>query len=387
LQIPGLRWAKELGFHVILTDVNTKAPGRKYADQYENISGTDVTAMLKLANHVAEQYDLVGAYASSDFGLPAVAMVNETAKRSSPGIYQIDNALNKLLSREIWNRQNVSIPPGEVVHHLRELKSKIKKIGYPLIFKPVNSSGSQGVISVWNSEDISTAFDTARKFSDSVLVEQLMDGYHIDVNGLFIEGKFVPCGIMRRFFCDPPYHYPIWGCQPSLLDEKQEKNCYRLLEHAARVLSINEGPVKGDLIWTTDGLVILELSPRFHGDVITAYITPRAKGINPIKAYLTYLYGEENPYRCLEENRNKYAGWCALFPSSTGVLKRISGLEDALSSTGVFGGFISLKPGAVIKRHKDNSSVGGFLWAEGENVQLLESRLDRAKSRIRFETN
>jgi len=385
LQLPSLQWARELGLYVVLTDRNPEAPGAVMANRFEVIDGTDVDSLLALAHEVAGEYDLVGTYASSDFGLRAVAAIAEALGRPSCSRLAVERALDKAVAKDIWRREGVPTPKGMIVKDHKSLFSAVDEVGLPVIFKPTNSSGSQGVRSVWDAKDLEQTYTAARRFSDSVLVEQLVSGHHIDVNGLFVDGEFLSCGTMDRFFSEPPYHYPVWGCQPSSLDPVQKDVNYKLIERAARALGLEVGPVKGDIIWTDSGPVILELSPRFHGDVITAYVTPRSSGCNPIKAYLAYLSGLDEPYRYLAATKNCFAGWHALFPSVQGVLLNVSGIDAAMSIPGIYDAFLSVQPGSKIEHHVDNSSVCGFVWAEGAEAKEVRAALDAANSRFRFE--
>ena len=58
--------------------------------------------------------------------------------------------------------------------------SLCKELEWPLIVKPADSCGSQGVKFVNNSVDLSPAIDNARKYSDQVLVEEYFEGVGID---------------------------------------------------------------------------------------------------------------------------------------------------------------------------------------------------------------
>jgi len=384
LQLPSIRWAKELGLYVIVTDRNPNAPGRSIADQFEVISGTDILKLIDLANQISAKHELVGAYTSNDFGLKAVAAISDQYECPGCSLAAVERALNKSLSKKLWQTENLPTPRGITIREINSLSEAIDKLGLPVIIKPIDSSGSQGVRSVYDHRDLIDAFKSAQQFSKTVLIEQLIIGHHIDVNGLFIENKFVPCGTMDRFFSDPPFHYPIWGCQPSSLTEEQENIVYALVERASRVLGIDAGPVKADVVWTDDGPVILELAPRFHGDVSTAHVTPLATLGNPIKTWITYLMEKGNVSEYLNIDVIQYAGWMSLFPSTSGTLVSVQGIMNAKAIKGMQKVLLSKEAGAFIKQVKDNSAVCGFLWAVAANRCELLEILSTARSSIEF---
>ena len=385
LQLPSLQWAREAGLYVVLSDMNPGCPGRALADRFEKISGTDVEALLQLAHKINKEHKLVGAYCSNDFGLPGVAAISETFSLPGPTDVAVQNALDKTRAREIWEREGLPIPKGWQVRTLEELTSLVADINLPIIIKPPDSSGSRGVSSAWSETEIIKSFENARGYSDVVLVEELIKGHHIDVNGLFLDKAFHPCGTLDRFFCDPPYHYPVWGCQPSSLDEPEESQVYQLVERAARVLGIDEGPVKGDVIFTEEGPILLEIAPRFHGDTVTTFTTPQALNCNPIRAWFTHLVNSgEDPKEYLNMESQQHAGWMAIFPDIQGKLIALDVPDKNEIPVNVSDIFIREKPGSLINTVKDNTSVYGFIWGTAPNRDELLQSFKITRSKIRF---
>jgi len=386
LQLPCIRWAKELGLTVVLTDRTTDPSCRQLVKDFRIIDGTDVTGLLKLSREVNENYELVGVYASCDFGLKSAAAIAEAIGLPGCSPVAVERALEKNVSKEIWLRESIPTPDGMVVKDMGGLSSAEKELDLPVIVKPANSSGSCGVRSVWDSRDFKRAYTNAQQFSDSVVVEKLTTGQHIDVNGLFIEGEFIGCGMIDRFFSEPPYHYSIWGCQPCSVTKEQQGAIYYVVERAARALGIETGPVKADIVWTDKGPVILELAPRFHGDIITANITPLATSGSPVKAWMAYLCGKSDPIKYIKPGNEKFAGWMALFADSHGKLLSVDGLDEVKQKSGIHDFFISFKPGSIIKDSKDNRSMCGFVWAAGANRDEVFGKLSVASKTIRFNT-
>ena len=51
-QIPAIVKAKQLGYHVITCDYLPENPGHKHADEYYNVSTTDMESVLSLAQRL-----------------------------------------------------------------------------------------------------------------------------------------------------------------------------------------------------------------------------------------------------------------------------------------------------------------------------------------------
>lgn len=384
-QIPQIKWAKELGMFVVVTDKNPNAIGKRFADKFVSIDGTDINKLVKLSQSLTKDFKLVGAYCSNDFGLKAISTLSELFSFPASSTKVTIAAINKSESKTIWEDKKLPTPHGKTVTSYKQLLSESKKFGLPIILKPINSCGSQGVRTVQTKSELKTAFTEATRISDSLLIEEIINGQHIDVNGLFLNKKFIKCGIFQRYFSDPPFHYPIWGHQPSLLSSSQEKRVYQLVEKAAKSLGIEVGPVKADVVYTNNGPFIIELAPRFHGDVSTSFITPLSTDGSPIKAWFSYLTGEENPTRYIQTVKC-YGGWMALFPTIIGKLKSVEGVDKAKKVAGVLDVFISFKKGKMISTHKDNTSLCGFIWAKASSVHRLYKSMIKAHDLIRFKT-
>ncbi len=381
LQLPIIRWARELGLHVIVTDKNPDVQGRMLADQFINIDGTDVQSFLALAKRVTSNYDLIGVYGGSDFALPVVAAVSDAYGLPSPSLSTVRLALDKASSQQRWVETGLSTPCSVTVLTLNEAREAVAGIGYPVIVKPVDSSGSRGVSTAKNNEALEISFKRAQCFSKNVIIEQLVIGRHIDVNGLFVDKEFLRCGIDERFFTPTPLHIPLWLYQPAIIAETEEDACYQLLEKAARSLGIKTGPVKADLILTKEGPIIIELAPRFHGEVTTAYVTPEALQSNPIKAFFASLSGVESPRGMAIPQPRKLAGWHAVFPKP-GIVKTVNGLGELLSMPGVYEVMINIKEGDSVRPHYDNTTVAGFIWAYGLSLAELQLNLQEALKNI-----
>lgn len=382
LQLPALQWAKDQGLRVIVTDTNTNAPGIAQADGYKNIAGDDVPAQLNLAHDVQSHDRLVGAYCGSDFGLPAVAAIAEAFDLPGPTVQSVQVSLDKNKALQVMRQSGVHVPLGICVSSTAELDEAVASLGFPVIVKPVDSSGSRGVKTVWSRDQLDDAFGDAQTFSHQVLIEQIVEGHHVDVNGMFVDGTFYPCGLLSRFFSPPPYHYPIWGCEPCLLDELTCTHVYETVEAGARALGITSGPVKGDVIVSAGQAVVLEISARFHGDVSTSFVTPLACSKSAPNAWFAHLAGKPFEDELPKDNQGRVAGWMGIFPDHPGIFDTLHGIEDALAVPGVVQIRGLKQPGYQVRAIADNLAVMGFVWATGDDEKSLQRTLRQARAMI-----
>ncbi|ABR47435.1 cyanophycin synthetase [Alkaliphilus metalliredigens QYMF] len=91
----------------------------------------------------------------------------------------VDTACDKVLTNHILRSVGIPVPFGKVVTAREHAVEVAEEIGYPVVVKPDNGNQGKGVsLELRCSEDVESAFDIARGFSDRVLLETFIPGKH-----------------------------------------------------------------------------------------------------------------------------------------------------------------------------------------------------------------
>jgi len=380
LQLPTLTWAKQAGLRVLLTDASPEPPGRQLADVFAQISGDDVEALVGYAQEQSTSSRIVSAYCGSDFGLQSVALVNQALGLAGLNPTAVKTSLHKANANRVLRNAGIPVPDGRILK--ANENPPTEALRYPLIVKPVDGSGSRGVTRVENADQLEFALQTARAVNSEILIEQLVEGEHLDVNGFFVAGRFFPGGQLARYFSPPPHCYPVWGYQPPDMQPDEQKGIYRVLEEAARALGLDWGPVKADIILGPEGPTIIEVTPRFHGDVSTSFVCPLAHGVSPVQLWMKWLADAELPPTTLFSQSDQKAGWAGIFPTEVGTIQAIQGVESVRSMPGIASILLRRSTGWKVERLDDNRAVIGFLFATGADAFELRDRLTSGLSQI-----
>jgi len=107
----------------------------------------------------------------------------------------VDIAGNKEETKMLLDAAQIPVPRGTVVRTDEGLKDAIERFGYPLVIKPIDGNHGKG-----NTTNITTydqaikAFDAAKDYNRSVIVEKFIQGY--DFRALVINYKFI-CAALR----------------------------------------------------------------------------------------------------------------------------------------------------------------------------------------------
>lgn len=89
----------------------------------------------------------------------------------------VDLASNKDATRNLLSRSYIPVPEGTLIYDLTELEEAVKKIGFPLVTKPVNGNHGRGITTrITTLEQARNGFFEAQKISKDVIVERYVNG-------------------------------------------------------------------------------------------------------------------------------------------------------------------------------------------------------------------
>ena len=107
----------------------------------------------------------------------------------------VDIACDKEETKMLLDAAEIPVPKGVVIRTDAGLQEAVDKLGYPLVIKPVDGNHGKGnTTNINNPEQALKAFEAAKHYSRSVIVERFIQGH--DFRILVINFKFV-CAALR----------------------------------------------------------------------------------------------------------------------------------------------------------------------------------------------
>ncbi|MEO8794578.1 MAG: cyanophycin synthetase [Daejeonella sp.] len=102
----------------------------------------------------------------------------------------VDIAGNKDETKRMLQEQAIPVAKGLTISNMEGLEEALSKVGFPLVFKPLNGNHGKGAtINVKTREEAIEAFAFAQKYSNRVIVERFITGY--DFRVLVIDNQMV----------------------------------------------------------------------------------------------------------------------------------------------------------------------------------------------------
>jgi biotin carboxylase len=385
-QLGLLEAARARGLYVIAVDRDPAAPGFRLADRRAIISAEDEPHVERLAS--AERVD--GLIAPGiDWPVGIAARIADRLGLPHPITPTAAGlATNKLRQRERFAAADVPHPRHEVCSTLDAAAAAAAQLGYPCVVKAPDRQGQKGLAVARDEAELAMAFQgalTAAR-SNTVLVEELLDGQEVTVNAFSLDGRFVPLTVTDRWTAEPPaFGVALAHVWPSALAPEQVGAAIDAARAAATALGIEHGPTYTQVVCGPEGAHVVELAARLGGghdaELCTAVLDVDLNALALAAALGEPIDGEEVRPVALA------GGGCVHFlVAPVGALNAVDGVEDAREVDGVVWVRIYREPGAIIAPLRRGSDRAGAVLAVGASREQALDRAERADAAVRFET-
>jgi biotin carboxylase len=254
----------------------------------------------------------------------------------------------------------------------------------PWVLKPVDRSGSQGVI---RADDLAQARAAAARvgaISDGpLLVERYVPGREVAVEGLLSAGVMT----VLAFFDKPdplegPYFEETIYVTPSRLDAPTLTLVGEVTARACTALGLVEGPVHAELrveqAGDGDRVLVIEVAARSIGGLCARTLRFGA-GIALEEVVLRHALGM--PLDDLARETTASGVMMVPIPRA-GVLRAVDGQQRARAVPGVTGLEITIPLGRTVQPLPEGDRYLGFLFARGDTPEAVEASLRAAHAAL-----
>lgn len=291
LQSPALVKGREMGYRVGVVDRDPDAVGIALADDFFEISTTDVEGIVE----VARSYQPRGVLTlGTDMPMRGVAGVAEALGLAGPSADATRAATDKGEMAAAFERGGVPAPRFAVVTSADELAGATSGWELPYVLKPVDNAGSRGVVLVESHEDAAESFRYSQEASRSgrVIAQEYLRGREVSVEGFLLGDELHVVTITDKLTSAAPHFVEMGHSQPSSLPESDQAAIRILTGQAARALGVTDCAVHAEIMLTLDGPRMIEFGARLGGDFITTDLVPLSTGVDMVKALIDLSCGQ-----------------------------------------------------------------------------------------------
>ena len=352
-QVPLIKKAKEMDLETIVVSIPGSYPGIELADVFLPLDTRDKESILKSAR----EYKIDGICTSgTDVAVQTIGYVNEDMQLCGISYEAAQRVTDKLLMKEAFAKANVSTAKFCKVFSYEEAKHAAKNIGYPVIVKIVDSSGSRGVIKATDEKHLDKAYEEAKAITrkEYLLIEECIEADEIGVDG------FVGEHGLELFLPHEKYTYTVDGVTvpmghsfPYRADDRLMYELREQISAAVTALGLKNCPFNADVFVKEDKVWIIEVGGRTGATCIPELISIH-KGYDWYEKIIRAAMGEsvqlasDEAHPCMAK---------LLFSKENGIVQSID--LDA------------------VEKLKENKITVCLDYGVGEKVEAMRNATDR----------
>jgi biotin carboxylase len=274
--IPFYRQAKNLGYEIIGIAIEKGAVCKRYCDRFYPVSFADKDDVVDVCRR--EKVDGIISF-SLESALPTVSYVAKKLGLVSNSEESIKLTQSKFAQRRALEKAGIPVPK----YYLVESKADLDEVQcrFPVIVKPVDSGGSQGICKVESPDELSEAYNYAISYSrtSKAIVEEFVDGREFSVEYISHQGKHYFLQITDKVTSGAPRFVEMQHHQPADIPLSVWSRIQQMVENALTALKIENSASHTEIKWNSnDELYIIETGARMGGDYISSNLVRLSTG-------------------------------------------------------------------------------------------------------------
>lgn len=315
-------------------------------------------------------------------------------------------ARHKLSTRQCLRAASLPTPMFAQFPLTADPDAIARAVGFPAVVKPLTLSGSRGVMRVDDEAGLARAIARLRALlasadireeqspaHDLMLVERFIPGQEFAVEGLMNHGELDVLAIFDKPDpLDGPFFEETIYLTPSAAPLDTQRAIVDTIGRAAAALGLRHGPVHAECRVNQTGVYVLEVAARPIGGLCARALrfVPRSSDTSSEDASSTIPLEELLLRHALGESssgyrRERWAAGVMMIPiPRRGVLRAVSGIDDARNVPGIDEIRITAKPDQLLMPLPEGASYLGFIFARSAEAVDVERALRAAHERLVF---
>ncbi|MBI3687573.1 MAG: ATP-grasp domain-containing protein [Actinobacteria bacterium] len=274
---------------------------------------------------MAAQHRITGFLTFDELLVAATARLCEQFGTAGLAPQSAVSCRDKVRTRQLLTGAGLPQPQFRLAQDQAEAQLAAQAIGYPVVVKPRELGGSVGVLRADDGHCLDPAVAAAASLSaargsSGVLIEELIEGPEISVDGMVQAGSYHAVLVARKQVGPPPSFEEIGHIVDPVDPLLTDPALMATLREAHHALGLRDGMTHTEVKLTIRGPVIIEVNGRLGGDFIPL-LGRLATGID--LAEVAADVAQSRPARSEPEPRTT-AGVRFLHPPTDSVLRRLT---------------------------------------------------------------
>ncbi len=328
------KYKDEKGFKIVALGRDSDTPIAKISDAFYHIDTQDIDAVVE----VVEKEKIDGIFVgSSEVNIdPAIVVSERTGCHFYSTRAQWDIISDKSEFKNLARKYGVPVPKD--FHVTKEfLREDLDKIVYPVIVKPVDSSGARGMNVCYNEEELKKYYLEALDWSKSkkIVVEELITGgkevfFHYTIQ----DGEFsLSMGFTKFKVISKERDYvslPIFHMYPSSHIDSYIEKVDEAAKRMFKAIGLQNGIVMLQGFDIDGEFKFFESGYRMGGEQMYVF-TDHQNNVNSLELMINYaLTGKMADFKVSERDNARFKWPCCNYyiPLKAGVITKVEGLDE-----------------------------------------------------------
>lgn len=363
-QVPLIKKAKELNLETIVVSPKGKYPGINIADIFVDLDTRDVNAILEKAIKYKINAILT---TGTDVATPTIGFVNDKLNLKGTSYSAAAKSMDKILMKKALQDHGVNTATFSVIDNYNDLIFEAEKIGFPVIVKATDSSGSRGITKAENIEELQTAWENSRNATskNDIIIEKYLTGIEIGAQAIIKGDKVVNIFIHSDETTPPPICVPIGHAIPLNISKKLTLKINDLIENAIKAIGIRDTISNIDIMIVNNEPYIIELASRMGATCLAENISIFG-GFDAYEIILKLALGDNFKISEYKEQANAAI---LLKSEKTGIIKKIDFDTVIYDDPNLFDLSFDVKVGDRVNKFTVGPDRIGQIITIGQNVE------------------
>lgn len=324
-----VKYAKELGFHTIVTSNNKSGAAKEIADETLMYSTDDIDGISQYIKD--NRIDGVFTGASEFHLVNAIKICEKCGLPFYANLEQWETCQNKYNFKKLCQKYGV---PNVPEYQLEDKAS----IVYPVIVKPVDGCSARGITVCNNYEEIIVATNHAKEYSKSqkIIIEKYIEngGTTVSARYIIVDGELYLEAVGDRYVLDPNKGKALITAAafyPSKHIDYYIKHIDDKVKTMFKGIGLKNGALFMEAIYTEElGIVFYEMGLRVSGGM-TYKITEITNDVNELKMLIrhavTGVMCDKSEIAKIDPYLNQKYTASITLPLREGTIAKIYGLD------------------------------------------------------------
>ena len=337
-----------------------------------------------------QRWPFTGVLGSDDSTVELAALAGRTLGliHNPPNAARLSR--RKDLARAQLQATGIATPDHQLINLSQPLDSQDIELAYPIVIKPINLSGSRGVMRVNSTQELKTACDRVRSILKNAaenefekthaLLEHYIEGVECAYEGYLNQGRLTTIALFDK--PDPligPYFEETIYITPSQQNGATQEAIRSRIEQVCLAYGLITGPIHAEFRLNDEGIWILEVASRtIGGDCARILDGEHRYALEDLS--LKLALGQEVKLEKYEGSR----GVMMIPVPGRGILRRVEGVSAARRVKQVTKVDILAQIGHELVPLPEGNQYTGYIFARADNPKEVVNALKSAHQKLNF---